>query len=189
MAPSTGPATGAHEVFGAIRERWAELRGERGLLGCPSAALATEIRGASPTPSAIFQHGAVEVNMATQGVLVRNTRPRRLQNYLVPLVVFRVADDGGSRPCAIAVDGGTGWTGQPGFAAAGVRFVWDGVLRELRDTGSTRLTGEGDPWWPAAAAASTGSPPRTERRRGHRFGQEAPPSAAVFPGGPTISSP
>src|SRR5437870_4096016 len=30
------PATGAHEVYGAIRARWAALRWERGLLGYPT---------------------------------------------------------------------------------------------------------------------------------------------------------
>ncbi len=148
------PATGAHEVFGAIRERWAELRGERGLLGYPSAAPATEIRGRITYTIGYFQHGAVEVNMATQGVLVKKYSTQAAPNYLVPLVVFRVADDDGSRPCAIAVDGAQHWVDEANrvFAAAGVRFVWDGVLRELRDTEVNKLTGEGDPWWPAAAA-------------------------------------
>lgn len=146
------PTTGAHEVLGAIRLRWAELRWERGLLGYPIAAPYSEVRNRVRFDVARFQSGKIEVNTETQQVAVAKAPSTAAPNYAVPIAAFRVADTDGGRPCAITADGVRQWVDEANrvYAAAGVRFMYDGVLTDLRDTEVNNLTGEGDPWWPAA---------------------------------------
>jgi len=64
------PATGAHEVYGAIRARWAELRWERGLLGYPTATPHEDTRNRNTFLVGEFVGGRVEVNLTTRRVLV-----------------------------------------------------------------------------------------------------------------------
>lgn len=146
------PTTGAHEVYGLVRTRWAELRWERGLLGYPISTPFTEVRNRIAFVVALFQHGKIEVNSMTQRVHVEKSASAASLNYSVPVVAYRVSDDDGSRPCAITVDGVQQWVDEANrvYAAAGVQFIYDGVLRELRDTQVNNLTGEGDPWWESA---------------------------------------
>jgi hypothetical protein len=146
------PATGAHEVYGLVRARWAELRWEGGLLGYPVSTPYTEVRNRITFLVAHFQHGKIEVNFVTQRVYVEKFASETSPNYSIPVVAYRVSDDDGSRPCAITVDGVQQWVDEANrvYAAAGVQFIYDGVLRELRDTQVNNLTGEGDPWWESA---------------------------------------
>jgi hypothetical protein len=146
------PITGAHEVYGPVRSRWAELRWERGLLGYPNSTPYTEIRNRTTYLVAPFQHGKIEVNSVTQRVYVEKFPTAASPNYSIPVVAYRVSDDDGSRPCAITVDGVQQWIDEANtiYAAAGVRFSYDGVLHDLHDTQVNNLTGDSDPAWQAA---------------------------------------
>ena len=145
------PTTGAHEVFGVVRARWAALRWERGLLGYPITTPFTETRNRITFLVALFQKGKIEVNSDTQQVYVKRFAGAT-PNYSIPIVAYRVSDDDGSRPCAITVDGVQQWIDEANrvYAAAGIRFTYDGILRELRDTEVNNLTDEGNPWWQSA---------------------------------------
>ena len=145
------PTTGAHEVFGLIRARWAALRWEQGLLGYPITTPFTEVRNRITFFVALFQKGMIEVNSDTQQVYVKRlagTTP----NYSIPVIAYRVSDTDGSRPCAITVDGVQQWINEANrvFSTAGIRFTYDGILRDLRDTEVNNLRGEGDSWWKSA---------------------------------------
>jgi hypothetical protein len=145
------PSTGAHEVYGLVRKRWAELRWEHGLLGYPSAAPYEETRNRITFLVAEFQNGKIEVNSVTQRILVEKYATAASPNYSIPVVAYRVSDDDGSRPCAITVDGVQQWIDEANriYAAAGVRFAYDGTLRDLNDTQVNNMTGEGDASWPS----------------------------------------
>jgi len=144
------PATGTHEVSGPIRSRWAELGWERSFVGYPTMPPVTETRNRESFLVAHFEAGRIELNQTTQRVIAWKSPSDAAPNYRVPLVAYRVSDDDGSRPCAITVDGVQQWVAEANrvFAAAGVEFVYDGVLRDLRDTQVNKMTGEGDPFWP-----------------------------------------
>lgn len=146
------PTTGAHEVWGAARERWAELRWERGLLGYPIAAPSSEIRNRVPFDIALFQGGKIEVNTQTSQVAVEKAPSVAAPNYSIPIVAYRVSDDDGGRQCSISADGVRQWVDEANrvYAAAGVQFTYDGMLTEMHDTEVNNLTGEGDSWWPSA---------------------------------------
>jgi len=143
------PATGAHEVYGAIRARWAELRWERGLLGYPTAAPHEDTRNRNTFLVGEFVGGRVEVNLTTRRVLVEKFATASSPNYSIPVVAYRVSDDDGTRACAITVDGVQQWVDEANriYAAAGIRFAYDGVLRDLRDTEVNNVTGEEYPAW------------------------------------------
>jgi hypothetical protein len=143
------PVTGAHEIYGAIRARWAELRWERGLLGYPTATPHEDIRSRNRFLVGEFQGGKVEVNLTTQRILVEKFATASSPNYSIPVVAYRVSDDDGSRSCAITVDGVQQWIDEANriYAAAGIRFVYDGVLHDLRDTEVNNVTGEEYPAW------------------------------------------
>ena len=143
------PTTGAHEVYGPIRARWANLRWERGLLGYPTSTPTQQFRNRDRYLIAEFQGGNVEVNLTTQRVLVKKFAAATSPNYSVPVVAYRVSDDDGSRSCAITVDGVQQWVDEANriYAAAGIGFVYDGVLRDLHDTEVNNLTGEDYPAW------------------------------------------
>lgn len=144
------PETGAQEVFGAIRSRWAELGWERSIVGYPTMPPYTETRNREAFLVAQFKAGRIELNQATQRVIVWKSPAAASPNYRVPLVAYQVSDDDGSRPCAITVDSVQQWVSEANrvFAAAGIEFVYDGVLRELRDTQVNNVTGEAYPFWP-----------------------------------------
>lgn len=146
------PATGAHEIYGPARARWAELRWERGLLGYPVATPYSEVRNRIPYLVALFQHGKIEVDAATERVFVEKFASASSPNYSIPIIAYRVSDDDGSRTCAVTADGVQQWVDEANrvYAVAGVQFAYDGVLHELRDTEVNNLTGEADPWWQAA---------------------------------------
>ena len=148
------PATGAHEVYGAIRARWAELRWERGLLGYPTAAPHEDTRNRNTFLVGEFVGGRVEVNLTTRRVLVEKFASASSPNYSIPVVAYRVSDDDGSRACAITVDGVQQWVDEANriYAAAGIRFAYDGVLRDLRDTEVNNVTGEEYPAWQSVKA-------------------------------------
>lgn len=92
------------------------------------------------------------MNSDTQQIYVEKFASALSPNYSIPIVAYRVSDDDGSRPCAITADGVQQWVDEANrvYAAAGVRFTYDGMLLELRDTEVNNLTGEGDPWWQPA---------------------------------------
>jgi len=148
------PATGAHEVYGAIRARWAELRWERGFLGYPTATPYEQTRGRGWFLIGEFQGGKIELNLSTQRVMVDKFATVASPNYSVPVVAYRVSDDDGSRPCAITIDGVQQWVDEANliYAAAGIRFVYDGILRELHDTEVNNVTGEEYPAWQSVKA-------------------------------------
>ncbi len=143
------PATGAHEVYGLIRERWAELRWECGLLGYPISQPYSEVRNRITFLIAMFQYGKIEQNLDTQQVYVEKFASVSSPNYSIPIVAYRVSDDDGGRQCAITADGVRQWVDEANriYAAAGVRFTYDGMLRDLLNTKVNNLTGEGDPSW------------------------------------------
>jgi len=146
------PRTGAHEVFGAARRRWAQLRWERGLLGYPISTPFTEIRDRTTLLVTTFEHGRIEVDITTDHPHAVKFASDASPNYSIPVVAYRVSDDDGSRPCAITAAGVQQWVDEASrvFAAAGVAFSYDGALLDLRDTQVNNLTGEGDPFWVAA---------------------------------------
>jgi hypothetical protein len=148
------PATGAHEVYGAIRARWAELRWERGLLGYPTATPHEDTRNRNTFLVGEFVGGRAEVNLTTRRVLVEKFASASSPNYSIPVVAYRVSDDDGSRACAITVDGVQQWVDEANriYAAAGIRFAYDGVLRDLRDTEVNNVTGEEYPAWQSVKA-------------------------------------
>lgn len=148
------PATGAHEVLGAIRERWAELRWESGVLGYPVAAPVDELRNRMPYMVARFQHGKIEHNLSTQQLHAEKYASAASLNYSVPIVAYQVSDNDGGRRCEITTDGARQWVDEANrvFAVAGVRFTYDGLLREMRDTEVNNLPAgdvESLPNWPA----------------------------------------
>jgi hypothetical protein len=146
------PRTGAHEVYGPVRERWAELRWERGLLGYPISIPYNEVRNRTTFFIAHFQHGKIELNLVTQQVYVEKFASAPSPNYSIPIVAYRVSDDDGSRPCAITVDGVQQWVDEANrvYAAAGVRFTYNGVLLDLHDTEVNNLRDDSVPWWQSA---------------------------------------
>lgn len=145
------PSTGAHEIFGLVRSRWAELRWERGLLGYPTAAPYEVLRNRISFLVAQFQNGEIEVNSVTQRVFVEKFATATSPNYSIPVVAYRVSDDDGSRQCAITVGGVQQWIDEANriYAAAGIQFVYDGDLRDLRDTQVNNMSGEADTSWPS----------------------------------------
>jgi hypothetical protein len=148
------PATGAHEVYGAVRARWAELRWERGLLGYPVSTPTTEVRARDTFLVAHFHHGRIEENLSTGEVYVEKLPSVASPNYEIPIVAFRVSDDDGRRACAISaaeVQRSVDAVNRV-YAAAGVRFTFDGVLVDLRNTDVNSLPHqnvESAPRWPA----------------------------------------
>ena len=146
------PATGAVEVYGPIRERWAELRWERGLLGYPTRSPYNDVRGRDTFLVATFQGGTIDLNNNTRHVHTEKFATVSSPNYRVPITAYRVSDTDGARPCAITADGVRQWVDEANrvYAAAGVQFTFDGNLLELRDTEVNNMRGEADPWWPAA---------------------------------------
>lgn len=151
------PATGAHEVYGAIRERWAELRWERSVIGYPVSAPYDELRNRQPYIVARFQHGKIEHNLGTGQLHVEKFASAALINYAVPIVAYQVSDNDGGRRCEITPDGARQWVDEANrvFAVAGVRFTYDGLLREMRDTEVNSLPAgnvESLPRWPTIKA-------------------------------------
>lgn len=61
------PATGAHEVHGPIRAKWAELNWEKGSLGYP----VTDEYAVTGGRESEFQKGFLTLNTATNTVSVR----------------------------------------------------------------------------------------------------------------------
>jgi len=146
------PTTGAHEVYGAIRERWAELRWERGLLGYPILAPYSELRNRITFLIAVFQHGRIELDSSMQQVYVEKYASATSPNYAIPIVAYRVSDNNGLRASTITVGQVQQWVNAANrvYAAVGVRFTYNGVLNELRDTNVNSLMGEHDLWWRSA---------------------------------------
>ena len=148
------PANGAHSVVGAIRERWAALRWERGLLGYPIADAQPLTRNRIDFLVSQFQFGKIELNITSNEVYVEKSPTAGQPNYEVPLAAYIVADtNGGRSPAVNAVQVGQ-WVDEANrvYAAAGIRFVYDGVLTELRNTDVNNLTGDADPQFNAAKA-------------------------------------
>ncbi len=143
------PNTDAHEVYGPARARWAALRWERGLLGYPIAAPYGEIRNRDWYHVTLFQHGKIEVNLATHQVYVEKFPSVSSPNYSIPIVAYRVSNDDGTRSCNITANEVQRWVDEANrvYAAAGVQFTFDGVLRDVHDTQINNLTGEEVTWW------------------------------------------
>jgi uncharacterized protein with LGFP repeats len=78
------PKTDAHEVYGPIRERWAELRWEQGVLGYPIMMPYNEVRNRSRFLVALFQHGKIELNIETQQIHVEKFASVHSPNYSIP---------------------------------------------------------------------------------------------------------
>jgi hypothetical protein len=146
------PSTGAHEVTGLIRERWAELRWERGHLGYPTAPPFDVERDRTPYRVARFQNGKIELNLHTQYVHVEKTASATSPNFSIPIVAFRAADKEGGRPCTINADEVRQWVEEANrvFAAAGMVFTYDGVIHDLWDTDVNSVAFEGDVHWNVA---------------------------------------
>jgi hypothetical protein len=139
------PSTGAHEVSGPIRQRWAELRWEDGLLGYPTAPPQDD--GTSVVAS--FQHGTIVLTLATGEVRANKLPTHAAPNYAIPIAAYRVSDDDGGRPCPITPGEIGQWVDEASrvYAAGGVRFTYDGVLNDLHDTQVNNLQDDQDPNW------------------------------------------
>ncbi len=137
------PSTGAHEVLGAIRERWAELRWERSLLGYPTATPQDD--GTHLVAS--FQHGTIELSIATGHVSATKLPTLQSPNYAIPITAYRCSNDDGSRPCAVTASEVGQWVDEANrvYSAGGVQFTYDGVLRDLANTETNNVSGEEDP--------------------------------------------
>jgi len=148
------PATGAHAVTGAIRERWFALRAERGLFGFPTAGPRAETRGRTPFTVSTFTGGRIEVDDTSGEVYTEKATSLAAPNHEVPLVAYLAADDDGSRRTAVTAPQVGQWVDEANrvFAAAGVRFVYDGVLTELRNTSVNGVTGDDYPAWTSVVA-------------------------------------
>jgi LGFP repeat len=135
------PATGAVEVWGGIRERWAELRWERGFLGYPVSSPVDVQRSNGLFKIARFQGGEIELNVATQEVHVRKFPSIASPNYEVLIRGYRVTDSNGARPCNITVLQAGQWVDEANriFAAAGVLFRYDNLLPDLADDNINNL--------------------------------------------------
>ncbi len=75
------PTTGVHEVTGGIRERWAELRWEYGLLGYPTASPQDD--GTHVVSS--FQNGTITLTSATGEVRAKKLATPVSPNYSIPI--------------------------------------------------------------------------------------------------------
>jgi hypothetical protein len=62
------PLTGAHEVGGAIRDRWASLGWERGTLGYPISDATNDVDGSGAF--SLFEHGVIHWNRVSNAVRV-----------------------------------------------------------------------------------------------------------------------
>ena len=62
--------TGAHEVHGAIRDRWAALGWERSMLGYPVSDETDEIDGSGRV--SLFEHGAIHWKRADGSITVQS---------------------------------------------------------------------------------------------------------------------
>ncbi len=130
------PSTGAHEVTGLIRHRWAELRWERGILGYPVAAPFEETRDRVGYVVATFQHGKISLNTSNDFIYVEKFSSATQPNYSIPICAYQAMDNDGGRPCSITAAGVRQWVNEANkiYAAAGVNFTYDDLLNELRDT-------------------------------------------------------
>jgi hypothetical protein len=106
----------------------------------------TEVQNRARLLIALFQNGKIEVNIGVQQVYVEKFASTSSSNYSIPIVAYRISDTDGGRPCAITADGVQQWVAEANrvYVAAGMRFTYDGVLLELRDTQINNLTGEAD---------------------------------------------
>ena len=125
-------ANGAHAVVGAIRARWAALRWERGLLGFPIADAQPLTRNRIDFLVQQFQSGKMELNLGSDEVYVEKAATTAQPNYEVPLAAYIAADTNGGRSPAVNAAQVGQWVDEANrvYAAAGVRFVYDGVLTE-----------------------------------------------------------
>jgi uncharacterized protein with LGFP repeats len=73
------PPTGAHELRGAIRARWASLSSETGLLGLPRSGERPDLYGRGRF--SVFEHGEVHWCRATGAFEVRGAILQRWKEY------------------------------------------------------------------------------------------------------------
>jgi LGFP repeat len=148
-------SVGAHDVSGAIRERWAQLRWERGFLGFPVEDQRTETRGRETFEVSRFMGGRIERNQATGEVLTFHMATASSPNFFVPVVALRGRDDNGANGSVISVADIDQWLARANavFRAAGVRFDWDQQILTFDSTNANKVTGESDPNWVAVRDA------------------------------------
>ncbi len=149
------PRTGAHDVRGRIRERWAQLRWERGFLGYPIADHQVEMRGRETFSISRFQGGRIELNEGTGHVQTVHAPRPNAPLYEVPVIALQARDDNGTNPSNITAVDVNRWIARANevFSTAGIRFVFDGVLVAFDSTAANNLTGTDDENWPSVRDA------------------------------------
>jgi hypothetical protein len=146
------PATGAHDVRERIRERWAALRWEIGFLGYPVEDHKDEDRNRLKIAVSQFEGGRLEWDASSQYIQTIRSPKLGSPNYIVPVRAVLARDNDGARPAIITIGQVQQWLERANqvFAAAGIRFEYDGQFIELRDTEVNSLTGVENPFWTAA---------------------------------------
>ncbi|MFO7565270.1 MAG: hypothetical protein R6X02_21690 [Enhygromyxa sp.] len=140
------PTTGAHEVLGRIRERWAMFGWERGFLGYPGSNQQVDTSGFARTR---FVGGWIGFDPATDTVRVVRCPSADSPTYMVPIHALRLSNDDGTRTAAIDAAQIHQWIDRSNrvFEIAGVEFEFDGTIHDLHDSKINGVTGTRDPHW------------------------------------------
>jgi hypothetical protein len=144
------PNTGAHDVRGRIRERWAQLRWERGFLGFPTQDHQAATSGRTSVAFSQFQGGRIEWDLTTDHVQTLRIPSQASPTYIVPVVAVQARDSlGGSRPALITPAEIQQWLVRVNevFATTGISFVYNNQLLVLDNTDVNNLMGTDDPQW------------------------------------------
>jgi hypothetical protein len=147
------PRTGAHDVRSRIRERWAQLRWERGFLGFPTRDHEIILRGRINVAVSQFQGGRIEWDLSNDHIQTFHTPTQSAPNYLVPVAALQARDSTtGTRAAAITAAEIQQWLARVNevFSTTGIRFTYDGQLTVLDNSDVNNLTGDSDPQWTTA---------------------------------------
>lgn len=141
------PGTGAHDVQGLIRSRWAMFGWEKGFLGYP---VSNQISDAPGVVKSRFQGGWISWDQSSGEVRAVRCPSFASPNYVVPVYALRAMDnDGTSRPADITQSEVREWIERANrvFEVAGIEFTYDGALSTIKDTDINSVTGEGYSAW------------------------------------------
>jgi hypothetical protein len=154
------PATGANEVVGVVRERWAEMDWEKGPLGFPVNKPLVVVRPSDGRSISIheFQGGFIEFDPGTGDARVRKKPSPASPNYVVTIQIFRVSDDDGSNTCQVQPADVAAYIKEANliYAAAGISFVCDGSITDVRNTRLNKVNGVEYEHWEEVRALCDG---------------------------------
>jgi hypothetical protein len=137
------PQTGAHEVHGPIRNRWAALGWERGFLGYPT------------TDQQSSQNGLVVHTSTFQGGKITHIpgmgTPKESPVRVIRVQFLTVRDSDGTRSAGTGPVGSANWIEKANaeYARAGIRFAYDPETdwATLDDTEINRLSSGDESGW------------------------------------------